>query len=29
MLKAINMVQVCCSVGVSEEITAVFLLKNI
>ena len=28
MLKTINMVQVCCPVGVSEEIMAVFYLKK-
>ena len=28
MLKTINMVHVCCSVGVSEEIMAVFYLKK-
>ena len=29
MLKTINMVQVCCPIGVSEEITAVFDLKKV
>ena len=28
MLKTINMVQVCCRVGISEEIMAVFYLKK-
>ena len=28
ILKTINMVQVCCPVGVSEEITAVFYLEK-
>ena len=29
MLETINMVQVCCPVGVSEEIMAVFYLKKV
>ena len=29
MLKTINMVQVCCPVGVSEEIMSVFYLKKV
>ena len=29
MLETINMVQVCCPVGVSEEIMAVFLKKSL